>query len=78
MLIVGQACLNMMTVLGLAPLTGVGLPFMSYGSTSLITTLAAMGLLLNIASLSASSVSDTLERKRGTRPVASHAAPEQV
>ncbi|HEX4838303.1 MAG TPA: FtsW/RodA/SpoVE family cell cycle protein, partial [Solirubrobacteraceae bacterium] len=49
-LIVSQATLNVFAVLGLAPLTGVPLPFVSYGSSSLIVTLAAMGLLLNVAS----------------------------
>lgn len=44
-----QATLNIFTVLGLAPLTGVPLPFLSYGTTSLWTLLAALGLLLNIA-----------------------------
>jgi len=44
-----QACLNVFTVLGLAPLTGVPLPFISYGSTNLIVMLGAMGLLLNVA-----------------------------
>jgi cell division protein FtsW len=48
-LIVGQAALNTFAVLGLAPLTGVPLPFVSYGSTSLIVMLAATGLLLNVA-----------------------------
>ena len=48
-LIVSQALLNMFAVLGLAPLTGVPLPLVSYGSSSLIVTLAAMGLLLNVA-----------------------------
>jgi cell division protein FtsW len=48
-LIVSQALLNVFAVLGLAPLTGVPLPFVSYGSSSLIVTLAAMGLLLNVA-----------------------------
>jgi cell division protein FtsW len=48
-LIVSQAVLNTFAVLGLAPLTGVPLPFVSYGSSSLIVTLAAMGLLLNVA-----------------------------
>ncbi len=49
-LIVSQAVLNAFAVLGLAPLTGVPLPFVSYGSSSLIVMLAAMGLLLNVAS----------------------------
>jgi cell division protein FtsW len=49
-LIVSQALLNVFAVLGLAPLTGVTLPFVSYGSSSLMVMLAAMGLLLNVAS----------------------------
>jgi cell division protein FtsW len=49
-LIVSQAILNIFAVLGLAPLTGVPLPFVSYGSSSLIVMLAGMGLLLNVAS----------------------------
>jgi cell division protein FtsW len=48
-LILSQALLNVFAVLGLAPLTGVPLPFVSYGSSSLIVMLAAMGLLLNVA-----------------------------
>jgi cell division protein FtsW len=48
-LVVGQAALNTFAVLGLAPLTGVPLPFVSYGSTSLVVMLGAMGLLLNVA-----------------------------
>jgi cell division protein FtsW len=49
-LILSQAILNAFAVLGLAPLTGVPLPFVSYGSSSLLVMLAAMGLLLNVAS----------------------------
>jgi len=48
-LILAQATLNVFAVLGLAPLTGVPLPFVSYGSTNLIVLLAAMGILLNVA-----------------------------
>jgi cell division protein FtsW len=48
-LILCQALLNVYAVLGLAPLTGVPLPFISSGSTSLIVLLCSMGLLLNIA-----------------------------
>lgn len=48
-LILCQACLNLFAVLGLAPLTGVPLPFISYGATNLTVMLAGMGLLLNVA-----------------------------
>ena len=48
-LILCQALLNVFAVLGLAPLTGVPLPFISAGSSSLLVLLAAMGLLLNIS-----------------------------
>jgi cell division protein FtsW len=49
-LILAQATLNIFAVLGLAPVAGVPLPFISYGSTNLLVLLAAMGLLLDIAS----------------------------
>ncbi len=49
-LILCQALLNIYAVLGIAPLTGVPLPFISSGSTSLIVLLCSMGLLLNVAS----------------------------
>src|SRR3712207_5960539 len=48
-LILCQALLNVFVVLGLAPLTGVPLPFISYGSTNVVVLLSGMGLLLNVA-----------------------------
>ncbi len=45
-----QALLNFFAVLGMAPLTGVPLPFISYGGANLIVMLVAMGLLINVAS----------------------------
>ncbi|MBD0317005.1 MAG: putative lipid II flippase FtsW [Thermoleophilia bacterium] len=48
-LVCGQAFVNLSAVLGLAPLTGIPLPFVSYGGSSLIVALAAVGILLNIA-----------------------------
>jgi len=65
-LIVSQALLNVFAVLGLAPLTGVPLPFVSYGSSSLIVMLCAMGLLLNVAaggSAHVRAVGDTRRRE---------------
>ena len=49
-LILCQALLNVFAVLGVVPLTGVPLPFISSGSSSLLTLLGAVGLLLNVAS----------------------------
>jgi cell division protein FtsW len=48
-LVVLQAALNVFAVLGIAPVTGVPLPFVSYGASNLLVMLAAMGLLLNVA-----------------------------
>jgi cell division protein FtsW len=48
-LLCGQALINMAAVLGLAPLTGIPLPFISYGGSSLVVALVSAGILLNIA-----------------------------
>jgi cell division protein FtsW len=48
-LVCGQAIVNLAAVLGLAPLTGIPLPFVSAGGSSLVIALAAVGVLLNIA-----------------------------
>jgi len=48
-LILCQAALNFFAVLGLAPLTGVPLPFISYGATNLVVRLGGIGLFLNVA-----------------------------
>jgi cell division protein FtsW len=48
-LILVQAMINLFAVMGLAPLTGVPLPFVSYGNSSLLATLFAVGLILNVA-----------------------------
>ena len=48
-LVCGQAAVNLAAVLGMAPLTGIPLPFVSYGGSSLVVLLCAVGVLLNIA-----------------------------
>jgi cell division protein FtsW len=62
-LILAQACLNFFAVMGMAPLTGVPLPFVSYGNSNLIVMLGGMGLLLNVAA------NGGLPAKKGLRSV---------
>ena len=47
--IVGQAFINIAAVSGLAPLTGIPLPFVSHGGTAIIALLAGLGIVSNIA-----------------------------
>src|SRR5437879_11998867 len=51
--IVAQALLNMSVVLALVPTKGIPLPFISYGGSSLVPTLAGVGILLNISQYAA-------------------------
>jgi cell division protein FtsW len=48
-LVLVQALVNLLAVFGLAPLTGVPLPFVSYGNASMLVMLAGVGLLLNVS-----------------------------
>jgi len=44
-----QAFINIGMTMGLMPIVGVTLPFVSYGGSSVITTMISVGLLLNIS-----------------------------
>ena len=82
-LVLCQGVLNIFVVLGLAPLTGVPLPFISYAPTNLCVMLASVGLLLNISrptarrlkavepeappAVAADAERDRRRRSRGTR-----------
>jgi cell division protein FtsW len=47
--VAGQALVNIGTVTGMLPVTGVPLPFVSFGGSALVFTMAATGVLLNVA-----------------------------
>jgi cell division protein FtsW len=73
-LVCGQAAINLAAVLGLAPLTGIPLPFVSYGGSSLVVELVAVGILLNIAASGGRAAAQVPDRGRGDgRPRAARA-----
>ena len=47
--VMAQAFINIAAISGLAPLTGITLPFISYGGTAMMVLLAGMGIVWNIA-----------------------------
>jgi cell division protein FtsW len=65
--IVAQALFNISVVLSLVPTKGIPLPFISYGGSSLVPTLIAVGILLNISQYAGSEVEnrDAETRRRG-------------
>jgi cell division protein FtsW len=73
-LVCGQAAINLAAVMGLAPLTGIPLPFVSYGGSSLVVALASVGILLNIAGDAGARRASVPDRSRGDgRPRAARA-----
>ena len=60
--IVTQALFNISVVLSLVPTKGIPLPFISYGGSSLVPTLAAVGILLNISQQASGSFESGLLR----------------
>jgi cell division protein FtsW len=64
-LVCGQALVNVAAVMGIAPLTGIPLPFLSYGGSSLVVLLASVGILLNIADRGNAQTASVRDRSRG-------------
>jgi cell division protein FtsW len=67
-LILCQATLNFFAVLGMMPLTGVPLPFISYGASNLVVLMGAMGLLLNVAATGGRAQRAGKPERAGERP----------
>jgi cell division protein FtsW len=65
--IVAQALFNISVVLSLVPTKGIPLPFISYGGSSLVPTLAAVGVLLNISQHASGTVDMGLLESAGAR-----------
>jgi cell division protein FtsW len=73
-LVCGQAAINLAAVMGLAPLTGIPLPFVSYGGSSLVVALVSVGILLNIAGDAGARRASVPDSSRGnSRPRAARA-----
>ena len=64
-LVCGQAAINLAAVLALAPVTGIPLPFVSYGGSNLVVQLASVGILLNIAANGSRARASVPDRSRG-------------
>jgi cell division protein FtsW len=85
-LVCGQATINACAVMGIAPLTGIPLPFLSYGGSSLVVLLASVGILLNIAQRGNAETASVRDRSRrdgraraaGSRSRGSAVAPRRV
>jgi len=62
--VVGQAFVNIGTVIGLLPITGVTLPLVSAGGSSLLVTMTALGFLINVARIPDESAAARVRRDR--------------
>jgi len=63
--IVAQALLNIATVIGLLPITGVTLPLVSAGGSSLVVTLGSLGIVANVARFPGGHPASSRPRRRG-------------
>jgi cell division protein FtsW len=62
-IIIGQACINVGAALGVLPLTGVPLPLVSLGGTSMLVVLCGLGILLNISTNRRSHIGVSAQRR---------------
>jgi cell division protein FtsW len=69
-MIAGQALLNMGVATGLLPVTGIPLPFVSFGGSSLIMTMMQVGILLNISRYARHDARAVVRHRRIERPAA--------
>lgn len=69
-----QAAINISAMLGIIPLTGITLPFISYGGTSMVALLAAVGILQNISRYTTKETSHE-DRRIGRRQRRAYHAP---
>lgn len=65
-----QAIINIGAMIGLLPLKGITLPFISYGGTSIIFVLAALGLVFNISRYTTYGVNSDMEERGGNENTA--------
>jgi cell division protein FtsW len=64
-IIIGQACINVGAALGVLPLTGVPLPLVSIGGTSVLVVLAGLGIMSNISTNRRSHIAVSAQRRDG-------------
>lgn len=63
-----QTAINIAAMIGLVPLTGIPLPFLSYGGTSLVMLMTAMGIVVNVSKYAERRVDEgSTERRRDRR-----------
>jgi cell division protein FtsW len=65
--LIGQALINIAVVLELLPVLGIPLPFMSVGGSALLSSLAAVGIVMALNRSGAVSVTEHFSRLRGNR-----------
>jgi cell division protein FtsW len=76
--LVGQAVINIGAVVGLLPVTGVPLPFVSFGGSSLIIAMGALGIVCNVARQSGRAANPAFGSRRGSHPRGADATREVV